>query len=285
MPSRFRDYRRCGVNRISVGAQSFDAKLLQFLGRVHSAEETLRAPEECPSGGIRQFQPGSDLRNSGPDRGRRGPRTSHRRWSASHLTCPPTTSPSRNGTPFHARYRQGLLHPLDEEVEIEMADRIQRTLDSRPDWEALRDLHTTPARASSRDTTSTTGRAATTWASVPAPTAIIAMLERPVGRTVAERALPDRVHVPRRRDRRRRHRARASGTSSSHGGAPVHWAEDDRGGLRTSVSVGVSERNPRTLSPKSRIGSHRACWAEDGQRLRFAPRGLLLANELFVQLV
>ena len=32
------------------------------------------------------------------------------------------------GTPFHARYRQGLLKPLDEEVEIEMAARIQNTL-------------------------------------------------------------------------------------------------------------------------------------------------------------
>ena len=32
------------------------------------------------------------------------------------------------GTPFHARYGQGLLKPLDEDVEIEMADRIQHTL-------------------------------------------------------------------------------------------------------------------------------------------------------------
>ena len=51
--------------------------------------------------------------------------TSHRRC---RCTRPPTTSPSRKERPSTPRYGQGLLKPLDEDVEIEMADRIQHTL-------------------------------------------------------------------------------------------------------------------------------------------------------------
>jgi oxygen-independent coproporphyrinogen III oxidase len=35
--------RAAGVNRISFGAQSFNAAILKFLGRIHSAEETRAA--------------------------------------------------------------------------------------------------------------------------------------------------------------------------------------------------------------------------------------------------
>jgi len=40
---RFRGFRDAGVNRISVGVQSFDDAMLKALGRVHSAEEAKRA--------------------------------------------------------------------------------------------------------------------------------------------------------------------------------------------------------------------------------------------------
>ena len=41
--ARFADLARAGVNRISLGLQSFDDSALSFLGRAHSAEEGLRA--------------------------------------------------------------------------------------------------------------------------------------------------------------------------------------------------------------------------------------------------
>ena len=41
--ARFRGFREAGVNRISVGAQSFDDAMLQKLGRIHSAAEARRA--------------------------------------------------------------------------------------------------------------------------------------------------------------------------------------------------------------------------------------------------
>jgi len=40
---RFRGYREAGVNRLSLGVQSFDDAMLAALGRIHSAEEARRA--------------------------------------------------------------------------------------------------------------------------------------------------------------------------------------------------------------------------------------------------
>ncbi len=42
---RFRGYREAGVNRVSLGIQSFNDNALQKLGRIHGAAEALRAAE------------------------------------------------------------------------------------------------------------------------------------------------------------------------------------------------------------------------------------------------
>jgi len=41
--ARFRGFRSAGVNRISIGVQSFDPRMLSALGRIHSADEARRA--------------------------------------------------------------------------------------------------------------------------------------------------------------------------------------------------------------------------------------------------
>jgi oxygen-independent coproporphyrinogen-3 oxidase len=41
--ARFRGFRSAGVNRISIGVQSFDEQMLAALGRIHSADEARRA--------------------------------------------------------------------------------------------------------------------------------------------------------------------------------------------------------------------------------------------------
>jgi oxygen-independent coproporphyrinogen-3 oxidase len=41
--ARFRGFRAAGVNRISIGVQSFDERMLAALGRIHSADEARRA--------------------------------------------------------------------------------------------------------------------------------------------------------------------------------------------------------------------------------------------------
>lgn len=65
---RFAEYRAAGVNRVSLGAQSFDAARLEALGRIHSPRETVRAAEELHAAGLTNFNldlmyglPGQDL--------------------------------------------------------------------------------------------------------------------------------------------------------------------------------------------------------------------------------
>jgi len=52
---RFDDYRRSGVNRVSLGAQSFADDCLQRLGRIHTAADTQVAVEELRAAGIDNF--------------------------------------------------------------------------------------------------------------------------------------------------------------------------------------------------------------------------------------
>ena len=51
----FRAYREGGVNRISLGAQSFDPAQLQTLGRIHSPEDTDAALAEVRGAGFTSF--------------------------------------------------------------------------------------------------------------------------------------------------------------------------------------------------------------------------------------
>jgi oxygen-independent coproporphyrinogen-3 oxidase len=52
---RFADYKAAGVTRVSLGAQSFDARQLALLGRIHSADETRRAAGELHAAGLSNF--------------------------------------------------------------------------------------------------------------------------------------------------------------------------------------------------------------------------------------
>jgi len=52
---RFSGYREAGINRVSLGAQTFSPRALERLGRIHTAEDTLRAVSELREAGIRNF--------------------------------------------------------------------------------------------------------------------------------------------------------------------------------------------------------------------------------------
>nr|MBP6693415.1 radical SAM family heme chaperone HemW [Xanthomonadales bacterium] len=65
---RFEGYRRAGVNRVSLGVQSFDDEALRRIGRIHGADEARRAVAEVREGGIDNLNldlmyalPGQDL--------------------------------------------------------------------------------------------------------------------------------------------------------------------------------------------------------------------------------
>jgi putative oxygen-independent coproporphyrinogen III oxidase len=52
---RFSGYRDAGINRVSLGAQSFAPEALGRLGRIHSPEDTYRAVDELRAAGLDNF--------------------------------------------------------------------------------------------------------------------------------------------------------------------------------------------------------------------------------------
>ena len=62
---RFVDYQRAGVNRISIGVQSFSSAKLERLGRIHGPEEAKRAAHLASGLGLRSFN--LDLMHGLPD--------------------------------------------------------------------------------------------------------------------------------------------------------------------------------------------------------------------------
>jgi len=71
---RFAEYRAAGINRLSIGVQSFDDGKLQVLGRIHSRAEALRAAEAAHAAGLENFNldlmfglPGQDAEQAQAD--------------------------------------------------------------------------------------------------------------------------------------------------------------------------------------------------------------------------
>jgi putative oxygen-independent coproporphyrinogen III oxidase len=125
---KFFGYRDAGINRISVGVQSFQPKLLEFLGRIHSADEAKRALETVKLAGFTNFSldliyanPGQTFADLEADLDLaleiRPPHL-----SAYNLTF-------EEGTPFHHEFRAGRMKSLGEDEEIAMAELIERKLE------------------------------------------------------------------------------------------------------------------------------------------------------------
>lgn len=71
---KFAEFRALGINRLSIGIQSFDDRFLQALGRVHSAREAQRAVEIAQQAGFGNLNldlmfglPGADAKNAVSD--------------------------------------------------------------------------------------------------------------------------------------------------------------------------------------------------------------------------
>jgi oxygen-independent coproporphyrinogen-3 oxidase len=63
--AKFRDYRALGINRLSIGVQSFQAAKLQALGRIHDGDEAIRAADMARAAGFDNFN--LDLMHGLPD--------------------------------------------------------------------------------------------------------------------------------------------------------------------------------------------------------------------------
>lgn len=122
--------RAAGVNRISFGAQSFNPATLEFLGRIHNADDTREAARLAHRAGFERLNldlifavPGqstadvvSDIDAAaalGPDH-----------ISAYNLTF-------EEGTAFFTEMRRGRIHPLDSDRQAEMYAAVREELPRR----------------------------------------------------------------------------------------------------------------------------------------------------------
>lgn len=53
--AKFRDYRSLGINRLSIGVQSFQEAKLKALGRIHNGDEAIRAADMARAAGFDNF--------------------------------------------------------------------------------------------------------------------------------------------------------------------------------------------------------------------------------------
>ncbi|PYC23529.1 YggW family oxidoreductase [Aquipseudomonas alcaligenes] len=53
--AKFRDYRGLGINRLSIGVQSFQEAKLKALGRIHNGDEAIRAADMARAAGFDNF--------------------------------------------------------------------------------------------------------------------------------------------------------------------------------------------------------------------------------------
>ena len=123
----FAGYRDAGVNRISVGVQSFQPRLLKLLGRIHDAEEAKTALKVVKQAGFDNFSfdliyanPGQTLAELANDL------DTALEFQPPHLSAYNLTF--EEGTPFHHEYRAGRMANLSEDEEIAMAELIEAKL-------------------------------------------------------------------------------------------------------------------------------------------------------------
>ena len=120
---RFAAYRREGVNRVSLGIQSLRDAELKKLGRLHSADEALRALEVAKA----NFERVSfDLIYARPDQDEAAWETELREaldLAQGHLSLYQLTI--EPGTPFAALHAAGKLAPPDAETAANLFERTQ----------------------------------------------------------------------------------------------------------------------------------------------------------------
>jgi oxygen-independent coproporphyrinogen-3 oxidase len=111
--------RAAGINRLSMGAQSFDANLLQTLGRIHTPEEIVQAVQYARSAGFTSIN--IDFMFGLP-----GQTMDHWRNTLERALelCPEHLSLYslivEEGTPFYRWVHEGRLKPADEDLCADM---------------------------------------------------------------------------------------------------------------------------------------------------------------------
>lgn len=125
---KFEDFRAAGVNRISVGVQSFDNEALRFLGREHSAEEAKDVIAMARS----IFPRASfDLIYGRPEQSLdqwRGELKHALAFNPDHISVYQLTI--EEGTQFHTQHQRGDFIMPDSDVEAQFYDVTQEVLNA-----------------------------------------------------------------------------------------------------------------------------------------------------------
>ena len=118
---------RLGINRVSMGAQTFDDQRLRFLNRRHTARQVPQAVEHLRQAGIRNIS--IDLMYGFPDE-------TLEQWEldidavlaldVEHISA--YCLMYEEGTPLHRQLQQGQFHETDEETECQMYELLMEKL-------------------------------------------------------------------------------------------------------------------------------------------------------------
>ena len=120
---------KTGINRISIGIQSFDEHILSFLGRRHSSADAISAIEDVRNAGFDNI--GLDLIYGVPEQDMKMWLDTLRRalsFKPEHLSCYQLTiEPS---TPLGLKYRSGEIVPPDEDLLYEFFMKTSELLEA-----------------------------------------------------------------------------------------------------------------------------------------------------------
>lgn len=116
-----------GVNRVSLGVQSFDPKTLEFLGRIHSADEAAEGFALLRDCGIANIN--LDLMYGVPGQSRDAVATSLQRLielGPEHASC--YCLIFEDGTPLTELKQRGFVKEVDDDEELDQYNLVRRAL-------------------------------------------------------------------------------------------------------------------------------------------------------------
>jgi oxygen-independent coproporphyrinogen-3 oxidase len=164
-------WRAAGVNRLSLGGQTFSPAALAWMRRTHSGAQTERAVDVARSGGLDDLS--LDLIFALPASVERDwPRTSRARCRSRQRTFRCTASRSEPGTPLARWHDRGEVSEADED---RYADEFLHAHDALAAAGFVHyEVSNFALRVARRATTPATGRVSPTWDSARRPTGSMA---------------------------------------------------------------------------------------------------------------
>lgn len=122
-----RGYREAGVNRLSLGAQSFNIETLKKLGRMHTPEQVGAAFEAARAAGFNNINLDLIYGVEGQElSGLRRDLEAILTLKPEHISAYGLTI--EKGTPFYTTYKKGKMKLPDEELIVQMMREIRDTL-------------------------------------------------------------------------------------------------------------------------------------------------------------